>query len=232
MPQWIVGCGLKNEMNSTLEYIKKKYHLSYDISMPIILKRIGRHSGLKELFRELGFQTGAEIGTKEGNYAKELCKAIPDIKLYCIDPWKAYKDYQEDWVGNQKSMDALYEETKNRLSDYNCVIIRKKSSDAAKDFKKDTLDFVFIDGNHEFNFVLDDITKWAKVVTPGGIVFGHDYTEDHGGVIRAVHKYITKNKINPWFILHVRGQADCWMFVKAENQSGILYDTKQINLGS
>src|SRR3989344_5884343 len=122
MPQWIVGCGLKNEMNSTLEYIKKKYHLSYDISMPIILKRIGRHSGLKELFRELGFQTRAEIGTKSVTYAKEFCIAHPDLKIYCRDTWKAYKGYQEEWVGNQKSMDALYEETKTRLCDYNCVI--------------------------------------------------------------------------------------------------------------
>ena len=104
--------------------------------------------------------------------------------------------------------------------------------EAVKGFKKDTLDFVFIDGNHEFSFVLDDITKWAKVVRPGGIVFGHDYMPDHDGVMRTVQEYITKNKIYPWFILHVRGQADCWMFVKPENQSGILYDTKQINLGS
>lgn len=202
---------------NTLNFIKEKYQLSYDVPMPIILRRIGRHSGFKELLKELDFRTGAEIGTKEGNYARELCVALPKLKLYCIDPWKAYDNYQESWAEDQKTMDALFKRTKKRLSGFNCEIIRKTSMEAVRDFKPNSLDFVFIDGNHEYSYVLDDIVKWTQVLRSGGVIFGHDYTPNHQGVMQAVQEYIGKNNICPWFILRVGGSVvDCWMFVKPE----------------
>lgn len=200
---------------STLDYIKDKYHLSYEVSMPIILRRIGRHSGIKELFRELGFRTGAEIGTRIGTYARELCIALPQLKLYCIDPWKVYPDYDE--IPDQAQLDSQFESTIKTLAPYNCKIMHEESMVAVKHFEPNSLDFVFIDANHEFKYVLDDITQWTKTVRPGGIIFGHDYMPDHEGVMRAIQEYVKKNSINPWFVLHVGGPVvDCWMFVKPE----------------
>ena len=201
---------------NALNHIKTKYQLSYGVPMPVILKGIGRHSGIKDVFLELGFRSGAEIGTRDGNYAEELCQDLPDLQLYCIDPWKIYKDYQEVWIKDQKSMDALFKDIKRKLSKYNCKIIRKTSMEAVKSFKSNSLDFVFIDGNHNYNYVLDDISKWSRVVRAGGIIFGHDYSQDYSGVIRAVQEYIKNNNIKPWFLLKVGGQADCWMFVKQD----------------
>jgi predicted O-methyltransferase YrrM len=207
------------KMNSTLEYIQKKYSLSYDSPMPIILKGIGRHSRFKELLRELGFKTGVEIGTRVGTYAKELCLALPELKLYCIDPWKYYPEYDE--IPDQSQLDSQYEAAKKRLTGCNCEIIRKTSMDAVKKFVPNSLDFVFIDGNHNYKFVLEDIAEWTKMVRPGGIIYGHDYMPDHPGVMQAIHEYISKNSISPWFVLRTGRQADCWCFVKKEKENGI-----------
>jgi predicted O-methyltransferase YrrM len=63
--------------------------------------------------------------------------------------------------------------------------------EAVKDFKDESLDFVFIDGNHQYSYVLEDITEWSKKVRSGGIVSGHDYFEFlDNGVIRAVNEYV------------------------------------------
>ena len=43
-------------------------------------------------FKERGYKTGAEIGVDRGLYSEVLCKSNPGVKLYCIDPWKIYKD--------------------------------------------------------------------------------------------------------------------------------------------
>jgi predicted O-methyltransferase YrrM len=209
---------------SNLEYLKNKYNLSFDVGMPIVLNHFGRRTALIELFKELGFKTGAEMGTDHGQYAQTLCEKMPDLELHCIDPWVAYTEGEE--VKTQDEVDVIYEQAKIRLKNYNCKILRKTSMKAVEDFEEDSLDFVFIDGNHEFEYVYEDITEWAKKVKQGGIIAGHDYTIDPErkyGVIEAVQKYIGENKINPWFVLHVpphvpkrkRGNlADCWMFVK------------------
>ena len=49
------------------------------------------------------------------------------------------------------------------------------------------LDWVFIDANHNYDYVRADIAAWTPKVRPGGIIAGHDYLDRDGwGVIRAV----------------------------------------------
>ena len=80
--------------------------------------------------------------------------------------------------------------------------------DAVQDFDDASLDFVYIDGAHDFKNVADDVSEWTKKVKIGGIVFGHDYkrSRDTGGkypvdVKDVVQAYTYSHKIDPWFIL-------------------------------
>ena len=204
---------------NTLNYLKEKYMLDFESPMPIVLKGIGRHSKFKGLLKELGFKTGVEIGTRVGTYAKELCIALPSLKLYCIDPWKEYPGYNESFRPGE--IERQYEEVKSRLAPYNCIIIKKESMEAVKDFEPNSLDFVFIDANHDYKYVLEDINEWTKIVKPGGIIFGHDFAPDHPGVMQAVYEYTSKNSVSPWFVLRSGKQVDCFCFVKKEGQNGI-----------
>lgn len=193
---------------------------------PIVLNHFGRRTAFIQMLRERGAKVGAEIGTDHGHYAQQLLEGIPSLEeLYCVDPWLAYTEGKD--VKDQAQVDAIYEEAKMRLGPYqNHFISRKTSMEAVMDFADNSLDFVFIDGNHEYEHVLEDITQWTKKVKLGGIVAGHDYTENPErkyGVIKAVQEYIKDNHIAPLFIMHVpphvpkrnRGNfADCWMFFK------------------
>jgi hypothetical protein len=205
-------------MNSTLEYILNKYHFdpNSNFKMP---RSIGesRKGGLTGLFRELDFKVGAEIGVEQGLFSEWICKDNPEVKLFCVDAWQAYRRYR-DHV-NQSKLDTFYEEAKARLSPYNCEFIRKFSMDAVKDFEPNSLDFVFIDANHDFEFVVNDIIYWSKIVKPGGIVSGHDYRgEDKDPnipfhVIQAINAYTNSYKIKPWFVF-TKSKSPSWMFVK------------------
>lgn len=213
----------------TLEYILKKFNLSSDrhTQMPLYIPDYGRDN-LPTLFKELGFKTGAEIGVETGIYSEKLLKNNPDLTLYSIDPWKAYKEYTDNT--NQDDIDKLYAETQARLAPYkNSKIIRKFSLDALNDFADNSLDFVYIDGNHNFQSVANDICEWLKKVRPGGIISGHDFM---GGkewmgiqVKQVVIGYTQANGIRPWFVLgtehKIRGQirdnSRSWMWVKKQN---------------
>jgi predicted O-methyltransferase YrrM len=190
----------------------------------IILPHFGRRTAFIEMLKERGAKVGAEIGTDRGQYAKELCEGIPNLRLYCVDPYLAYIEGNKTY--SQEEVNQIQDEAKERLHPYNTIFIPRISIEAVKSIEDNSLDFVFIDGNHEYKHVLEDITEWTKKVKPGGVVAGHDYIENKErkyGVIEATNQYVKENQIAPLFILHIpphiprrkKGNfVDCWMFFK------------------
>ncbi len=149
---------------------------------------------LIKYFGELGFTKGAEIGVAEGYFSEALFRAIPNLKLYCIDIWKPYRG--NIWSGSVERNVHHVEVASKRLAKYNATIIREMSMDAVKRFKNDSLDFVYIDANHSFDYVMQDLIEWSKRVRAGGIVSGDDYYHFRkAGVIEAVDAYTKAHEI-------------------------------------
>ena len=150
---------------------------------------------LAQYFNELGYKVGAEIGVFGGHYSEILCKAIPGLKLYCIDPWEGYKGYRDHKF--ESSFNRALAEAHEKLDQYDCEFIQKFSLEAVGGFEDGSLDFVYIDGNHRYDYVRDDINVWAPRVKSGGIVAGDDYyrmPSGNVGVIRAVDEYAQLHK--------------------------------------
>ncbi len=208
----------------TLKHIKQKFGLRYLVPMPIKLP-IERNQGLPELFSELGFKVGAEIGTAHGRYAWWLLKETPGLKLYCVDPWLVYPRYPtqlHDAVG-QKIYDDMFEKAKVTLAGQNIEFVKKYSMDAVKNFEDGSLDFVYIDANHAFEYAINDIAEWERKVRRGGIVSGHDYWNSSKRKMKycqvkdAIEAWAKSNHITPWFITkEVNGEnaGASWFYVK------------------
>lgn len=206
----------------TLDYIAQKFQVNIAARPPVEILKINRKI-MAETLCELGFKVGAEIGVAKGEHSVLLCQNIPDLKLYCIDAWEHYQGYRDYLTAR---LNFFYEETQKVLAPYNCVIIKKFSMDAVKDFEDRSLDFVYIDAAHDFRHVVDDIDDWSKKVKKGGIIYGHDYKRSKNPrlrqeVIDAVNGYTYANHIRPWFLLGERGAYDrqyregtrSWMWV-------------------
>ena len=202
---------------NTLEYVLKKYNVVGDMSFPIRLP--GKRDELCKLFKELGYKRGAEIGVDRGFYATQLCLANPELKLYGIDPWEVYKTKVADpFYNDQRKLTRRFVIARRRMRQLNCEIIRKFSMDAVKDFKPNSLDFVYIDGNHDFDHVLEDVIEWSKIVRPGGIVSGHDYGYNKHKEVSyhttgAISGYVKVNNIDKFFIFSGDRSAS-WFFIK------------------
>jgi predicted O-methyltransferase YrrM len=183
---------------------------------PYLIPGGRREKGLAKLFADMGFKVGAEIGTEKGSYAETLLKTIPGLKLYCVDSWVSYETYREHYP--QAQQDGFYEMTKKRLAPYNAEIIRAYSMDAVKQFADESLDFVFIDGNHDFRHATDDIDEWSKKVRKGGIVSGHDYMRlkvrgEQMHVKDVVNGYTYAHGIKPWFVF-MGDKGPSWFWIK------------------
>lgn len=203
---------------TTLEHIFKKYP-EYECSTPneIFIKSMSRND-LPILFHELGFNHVAEIGVESGRFSKVLLMNNPGSKLYAIDSWKAYRAYR-DHV-RQPKIDQMLVDARERLKGLRVQFIQAFSVDAAKNFKDGTLDAVFIDANHRYEFVVADLAAWVPKVRPGGIVSGHDWFKDLKpgapyNVIPAVRGYVESHNIHPLFIAcGDPGKAKSWFFIK------------------
>lgn len=126
---------------------------------------------LPGFFKEMGYEVGAEIGALRGEFTEKFCEA--GLKMYAIDPWEYYKNYRRH--PQEAPMDEIYEDAKKRLAPYDCTLIRETSMEAVKEFDDNSLDFVYIDGNHKIRYIVEDIFEWYRKVKPGGVISGHDY---------------------------------------------------------
>ena len=76
-------------------------------------------------------------------------------------------------------------------------VIRKESAEGSKGFKDNFFDFIYIDANHTYKYVCEDLALWYPKLKPGGILAGHDYLNGiaYGtifGVKRAVDEFAAK----------------------------------------
>lgn len=197
-------------MNSTLDYILKRYNVPY--SDFIEIPNVGRKT-LVTLLAELDFKIGVEVGVQRGLFSEDIARANPQMKVYGVDPWTTYVTCDADEPRRRTQSRAteemcadFYRSTKKRMGPYtNYEILKEYSIDAVKHFDDESIDFVYIDGNHDYSFVKDDITEWSKKVKKGGIISGHDYyrISDRRALMhvkQAVDDYVRDNNIKPLII--------------------------------
>ena len=147
---------------------------------------------LAQLFADRGYTRGVEIGVRAGFYSLALCKTIPNLTLYGVDPNLAYQQRPE--YVTQQELDDAYRQAVAWLSPYpNFTFVKKSSFDAAADFEDGSLDFIYIDGDHDYEFVSEELRLWGPKVIVGGVISGHDYDATYGGVIQAVNEYVAEH---------------------------------------
>lgn len=176
---------------------------------------------LPEFLVSQGYKVGAEIGVYKGAFTRLFLQA--GLKMFAIDPWMSFTG-QGRSQHKQEVQDELYEVAKQNLKPYldsgQCQIIRRTSMDATTKFRHGSLDFVYIDGNHEFPNVAQDIYEWNKIVRPGGIMSGHDYfnTPLHASNVlchakAVVDAYTSLYQIENWWLFG-NPKYYSWMFFK------------------
>jgi hypothetical protein len=146
---------------------------------------------------------GAEIGVHLGDFSAEVLRIVRPRELHLIDPWKheASQDYEHAWYGGearggQAEMDGRYDVVRARfardLRSGRVSIHRAPSHEALNAFPDAYFDWIYIDGNHLYEFVRADLQLAFAKTAPGGYIAGDDYNEGgwwQGGVQKAVDEF-------------------------------------------
>ncbi|MCK4365063.1 MAG: class I SAM-dependent methyltransferase [Thermoplasmatales archaeon] len=133
--------------------------------------------------------TGIEIGTAEGENAKTMFNILPIHHLYCIDPYNVYTEKDIGRISNTKEQ---LEYAKKNLKDYldKVTFVKEYSHNCLELFADNHFDFVYIDGNHDYSCVKQDIELYYPKVKVGGVLGGHDFGGRFYGVLQAVLEFI------------------------------------------
>lgn len=153
------------------------------------------------------YGAGAEIGVLYGDTSYFLLKEIPNLTLYSVDPYLPYDEPDR----TEAHMNRYEQDARNKLSVFGgrSIMMKTTSVEAAPAITDLSLDFVFIDAQHTYEAVKEDIATWYPKVRTGGLITGHDYRWD--GVNRAVNEFAQQLQVDG----HYTPQAsDIWFFVK------------------
>jgi hypothetical protein len=145
---------------------------------------------------------GAEVGVWKGDFSASLLRYSRPIRLHLIDPWAFQADLPRAWygglaAGSQSDMDAISESVRNRFSteiaQATVVVHRATSTEALAGLDDGSLDWIYIDGNHLYEGVKDDLFAALPKVRPGGLIACDDYGSPgwwEDGVRIAVDEFV------------------------------------------
>jgi len=122
---------------------------------------------LEEMVKENGYTKGAELGVQTGVTYFHLIDNCPDLELIGVDTWinpANQKDYDRCWK---------YVETMTK-DNPRCKIMKMTTHVASKQIENGSLDFIFIDADHSYRGVKQDIQDWLPKIRKGGTISGHD----------------------------------------------------------
>ena len=131
----------------------------------------------------------AEIGCYAGESTSMFMQSGKVRKMYAIDIWEDELNVYEN-IEKNHSFRLVETKFDDATRGMNIVKLKMDAESALPELPE--LDVIYIDANHEYDYIKKDIETSLKRLSPGSIICGHDYNLDSPGVIRAVNEFFGK----------------------------------------
>jgi len=171
-----------------------------------------------KIINDNNFKNCAEVGIGYGFHAKEILDNTNIEKLYLVDPMRFYPNDQfatdvMSYGGFEKLVNNITNHLSVHENRYNWI--RKGSLDiTCDDIPDESLDAVFIDGDHSYEAVIKDLPFWWRKIRKGGWLLGDDYASCCPGTTKAVDEFTKTNKLQIEFLTKPDNDYPIYKFVK------------------
>ncbi len=153
-----------------------------------------------------------EVGVWKGEFSREILNVSNPKLLVLVDSWS----YDENVRGcapqvngeeplNQSFFDKAKQETYNKFkNDKNVRILEMNSYGASSYYEDDYFDYIYLDAEHTYKAVINDLNLWYPKLKKNGILFGDDYywreEDDTLSLHIAYQEFIKKHNIKKWCV--------------------------------
>ena len=182
-------------------YFKIPGWFNYSETYDIIVDAIPEDGIIVDIGSFLGRSTHY-LGTSLMNAGKE------DVKIYCVDTFEGSSEHAN--IKLPKDFSSIFRENLKFFIGRDMVrLCQGRSDDIAilERFEEATVDYVLVDGAHEYDAVKEDIINWWPKLKPNGVMFGDDYSltsvsqavEDGFGAIQVGSYGANKGFEQTWY---------------------------------
>lgn len=137
---------------------------------------------------------GIEIGVRRGLNARVLYNVTKPKRMFLIDPWRGELKHwkpngarktQHEW---DKNCEITTAEFQGEIDEGRVKIIRTDATDARDVFPLESIDWIYVDGNHMFAHAFADLYYYYRRLKVGGYLMAHDFCDEvsNGNVVLAV----------------------------------------------
>jgi len=160
-------------------------------------------------------EVGSWHGRSAAYMAVEIANSGKQIGLYCVDSWHGSLQSPGTHSAGQNGATFTSFEQHLRLGGIWDLVrpIIQPSAVAATAFASESLDFVMIDGAHDYASTREDVRAWLPKLKVGGVIAGDD--ADWPGVLIAVHETLPLSELTI-----VNGGAN-WIYRKQRSKRGV-----------
>lgn len=160
-----------------------------------------RHQSIGEHYRRFNCTSAIEIGIARGELSSYLLSTLPSIREYhAVDPLLGGYDPNSELSNTTRQYDnsAWFNAILRKMRRFGCrfKLHYGFSIDMKSHFAPRSIDCVFIDGDHSYQAVRDDIINYSSILKPGGYFIFDDYSRYYEGVVRAVDELARRNHLN------------------------------------
>tara|TARA_Y100001970_G_scaffold285539_1_gene405600 strand:- start:8662 stop:9345 length:684 start_codon:yes stop_codon:yes gene_type:complete len=181
-------------------YFKAKIKKTSSDKRAYILEQLSKNS------------TFVEVGVWKGDFSKQISNISNPKLLILVDSWT----YDEKVRGcapqvdgkeplNQNFFDQAKKDTYSKFENNpNVHILDLNSQDASSTYEDNFFDYVYIDAEHTYEAVINDLKFWYPKLKKNGILFGDDYywreEDDSLSLHKAYQEFIFKQNIKNWCV--------------------------------
>ena len=171
-----------------------------------------------DVIQQNNFKKCAEVGIGYGFHAKEILDHTNVEHLFLVDPMCYYpNDLFVEHVIQYGGFEELVRNIKNHLQEHESryTWFRQPSvSITSEQIPDGSLDAVFIDADHSYEAVQQDLEFWWKKLRVGGWMLGDDYQSCHPGTTKAVNEFSAKHSIPIEFLYKPTQSYPIYKFIK------------------
>ena len=170
---------------------------------------------------------GIEVGTSAGINAIGVLFEWKNLeRLDCVDCYLVYPEYIDFTDGvDQTLLRNIC--IANFVEEPRAHLTISTSIEGAKKFKDASVDFVYIDANHAYKYVKEDIVAWLPKIKKGGVIAGHDWDwkdkqkDNELAVKKAVEEVFDRDKVHYYIDVYevnkkekqAKIDSDWWVFL-------------------
>ena len=148
----------------------------------------------EQVLNATGAESLAEVGVWKGDFARHVLQQCGSIERYfMIDPWASLPDWNKPFNVDTQVFEDVYAEAmeKTAFASEKVVVLRGRTKEVIDEIPDESLDFVYIDGDHTLRGITIDLIKVFSKIKKAALFVAMIFLRIHGSTVSVTNQHLS-----------------------------------------